>query len=470
MPKKQQKKMKENSFNEIVLAIKDTIKGTEWENRVMLVGGCVRDLLMGNNPNDIDLLIDGDINAGIDFANFMGKGHTVVVYPTYGTAMFHFMGEKIECVAPRKEKYKSDSRNPIVESATLKEECLRRDFTINSMYINVSTNETIDETGLGKKDIENHVIRSTSRPDIIFSDDPLRMLRAIRFSSRFGWKIEKETYDGILKNAKRIEIITQERITDEINKILLSNNPSMGLQLIYDTGLMQYILPEFMNIINMKQNKYHFGTVWEHTLSVVENTESILENRLAALFHDLGKYKSISTDENGNVHFYKHELFSADLTEEILKRMKYSNNTIKCVKKAVIEHMRTKSFGDTCENVKDKTIRKLQYDLGSYKDLCLDVINADNLSHAKDYCMPNQVRIIKEKFQHMDKNGLGCQKIVLPVNGNDIMSTCNLKPSELVKKALEWLKSQYINDPNKYKNKGECLKAVKSYLNNFQTK
>ena len=393
MPKKQQKKMKENSFNEIVLAIKDTIKGTEWENRVMLVGGCVRDLLMGNNPNDIDLLIDGDINAGIDFANFMGKGHTVVVYPTYGTAMFHFMGEKIECVAPRKEKYKSDSRNPIVESATLKEECLRRDFTINSMYINVSTNETIDETGLGKKDIENHVIRSTSRPDIIFSDDPLRMLRAIRFSSRFGWKIEKETYDGILKNAKRIEIITQERITDEIN-----------------------------------------------------------------------------TDENGNVHFYKHELFSADLTEEILKRMKYSNNTIKCVKKAVIEHMRTKSFGDTCENVKDKTIRKLQYDLGSYKDLCLDVINADNLSHAKDYCMPNQVRIIKEKFQHMDKNGLGCQKIVLPVNGNDIMSTCNLKPSELVKKALEWLKSQYINDPNKYKNKGECLKAVKSYLNNFQTK
>lgn len=460
--------MKENSFNEIVSAIKDFIKGTKWENKVMLVGGCVRDLLMGNEPNDIDLLIDGDINAGIEFANFIGKDHTVVVYPTYGTAMFHFMGEKIECVAPRKEKYKSDSRNPVVESATLKEECLRRDFTINSMYINVSTNEIIDETGLGKKDIENHVIRSTSRPDIIFSDDPLRMLRAIRFSSRFGWEIEKDTFNGILKNTKRIEIITQERITDEINKILLSNNPSMGLQLIYDTGLMQYVLPEFMNIINMNQNKYHFGTVWEHTLSVVKNTQPILENRLAALFHDLGKYKTVSTDENGNVHFYKHELFSGDLAEEILKRMKYSNKTINAVKKAVIEHMRTKSFGDRCEKVKDKTIRKLQYDLGAYQDLCLDVINADNISHAKEYCMPNQVKIIKDKINYMNENGLGCETIILPVNGNDIMETFSLNPCSDIKKTLNWLKNQYISNPNKYKIKEECLKAAKSYLNNVK--
>lgn len=460
--------MKENNFEKIVSAIRVSIKGTEWENKVMLVGGCVRDLLMGNEPNDIDLLIDGDINAGINFANFMGKGHTVVVYPTYGTAMFHFMGEKIECVAPRKEKYKSDSRNPIVESATLKEECLRRDFTINSMYINISTNEVIDETKLGKKDIENHIIRSTSNPDIIFSDDPLRMLRAIRFSSRFGWEIENETLNGIVKNVKRIEIISQERITDEISKILVSSNPQKGLQLIYSTGLMTYILPEFINIIDMKQNKYHFGTVWEHTLSVVKNTKPILENRLAALFHDLGKYKTVTTDENGNVHFYKHELFSGDLTEAILKRMKYSNNIIKSVKKAVIEHMRTKSFGDDCANVKDKTIRKLQYDLGEYKELCLDVINADNLSHAKEYCMPNQVEIIKEKFNYMNLNGLGCEKILLPVNGNDIMSTFGLKPSEIIKKALNWLKSQYIVNPNKYKDKEQCLKSVKSYLNNFK--
>ena len=458
--------MIKNNFNNIVSSIKELIKGSEWENRVMLVGGCVRDILMGNEPNDIDLLIDGDINAGIDFAKFISNNHTVVVYPTYGTAMFHFMGEKIECVAPRKEKYKSDSRNPIVESATLKEECLRRDFTINSMYINISTGEIIDETSLGKKDISDQIIRSTSSPDIIFSDDPLRMLRAIRFSSRFGWIIENETLKGIIKNAKRIEIVSQERITDEINKILISKHPAMGLKLIYDTGLMNYILPEFINIIDMGQNKYHFGTVWEHTLSVVEHTQPILINRLSALFHDLGKYKTISKDEKGNIHFYKHELVSGDLTELILKRMKYSNAIIKAVKKAVLEHMRTKCFGDDCGNVKDKTIRKLQYDLGSYWDLCLDLINADNLSHAEGYCMPNQVRIIKEKSFDMESKGLGCRNISLPVNGNDIMTEFNIEPSEIIKDSLNWLKNQYIINPEKFKIKENCLKAIKSFLNN----
>lgn len=458
--------MIENNFNDIVSKIKNAIAGTEWENRVMLVGGCVRDLLMGNEPNDVDLLIDGNINAGIDFANFMGKGHTVVIYPTYGTAMFHFMGEKIECVAPRKEKYKSDSRNPIVESATLREECVRRDFTINSMYINITTGDIIDETGLGRKDIVDHIIRSTSEPDIIFSDDPLRMLRAIRFASRFGWAIEHKTLNGIIKNAKRIEIISQERITDEINKILISSHPSMGLKLIHDTGLMEYVLPEFMNIINIGQNKYHFGTVWEHTLSVVEHSQPILPNRLGALFHDLGKYKTLSKDKDGNIHFYKHELISGDLADLILKRMKYPNSIIKSVKKAVTEHMRTKCFGDDCANVKDKTIRKLQYDLGSYWDLCLDVINADNVSHAKEYCMPNQVPNIKERSRIINEAGLGCKTITLPVNGNDIMSEFNMSPSEKIKDILEWLKKRYISDPSKFKIKEECLKSIKSYINN----
>lgn len=447
--------------NKILLSIKDTIKNTEYENRVMVVGGYVRDLIMGNQSNDIDLLIDGDINAGIDFAIWFCdkmKLHPPLCYGLYGTAMFNFMGEKIECVAPRSEKYKDDSRNPIVESCTIEEECLRRDFTINSMFINISTDELYDFSGKGLNDLNSKIIRSTSNPNVIFNQDALRMLRCIRFASRYGWEIEKKTMQGIIDNVERIQIITQERVTDEINKILLTKKPSVGLRMLEKTGLLQYVLPDFVEMVNLEQNEYHFGTAWEHTLMVVDNTKPILENRVAALFHDLGKIKTKTVDENGKIHFYNHENVSAFLSEVRMKTMKYPNDIIKRVRKAVNAHMRTKSFGDDCAKLKDKSVRKLQLALGDTFELTMDLIDADNRAHKSDHCMPNQVRLIKERSNKLVEQGLDAFKLRLPVNGEDIISYKNIEPGPKVKLYLDYLTKLWLNNP--LITKEECFKHI----------
>lgn len=449
--------------NKILLAIKNAIKDTQYDNKVMVVGGYVRDLIMGIPSNDIDLLIDGDINAGIDFAIWFCKKmnlHEPLIYGLYGTAMFNFMGEKIECVAPRTEKYKDDSRNPIVTGCSIEEECLRRDFTINSMFINISTGELYDFSGEGLNDIQNHIIRATSDPNIIFAQDALRIMRCVRFSSRYGWDIESSTYNGIKNNVERIKIITQERITDEINKILLTKKPSIGLKILKDTNLLELVLPEVFKLIGLKQNKFHFADAWGHTLMVVDNSAPIIENRLAALFHDIGKIKTQTIDDKGNVHFYKHEFVGSKLTENILKRMKYSNDIISKVCFTIFNHMRTKSYGDDANAVSDKAIRKLQCDLGDNLDLVLDVINADNNAHSKEHCMPNQVKNIYKRIDSL-KNPSFSGKIILPVNGDDIINIKNIKPSPLIKEILDVLKDKFLENPDITKE--ECIDIIKNY-------
>ena len=448
--------------------IKDIIKDTEYENHVFLVGGAVRDKLMGNPIKDIDLCIDLP-NGGIEFATWIMKtlgefkqDTRPVVYPTYGTAMFTllaFPGIDIECVQTRKEQYHdSNSRNPETAYGTLEEDCYRRDLTINSLYQNISTDEIVDITGIGIDDIKNQIIRTPCDPNITYTDDPLRMLRCIRFASRYGWEIEEKTMQGIIDNVERIQIITQERVTDEINKILLTKKPSVGLRMLEKTGLLQYVLPDFVEMVNLEQNEYHFGTAWEHTLMVVDNTKPILENRVAALFHDLGKIKTKTVDENGKIHFYNHENVSAFLSEVRMKTMKYPNDIIKRVRKAVNAHMRTKSFGDDCAKLKDKSVRKLQLALGDTFELTMDLIDADNRAHKSDHCMPNQVRLIKERSNKLVEQGLDAFKLRLPVNGEDIISYKNIEPGPKVKLYLDYLTKLWLNNP--LITKEECFKHI----------
>lgn len=448
--------------------IKGIIKDTKYENHVFLVGGAVRDKLMGNPIKDIDLCIDLP-NGGIEFATWIMKtlgefkqDTRPVVYPTYGTAMFTllaFPGVDIECVQTRKEQYHdSNSRNPETAYGTLEEDCYRRDLTINSLYQNILTDEIVDITGKGIDDIKNQIIRTPCDPNITYTDDPLRMLRCIRFASRYGWEIEEKTMQGIIDNVERIQIITQERITDEINKILLTKKPSIGLRMLEKTGLLQYVLPDFVEMVNLEQNEYHFGTAWEHTLMVVDNTKPILENRVAALFHDLGKIKTKTVDENGKIHFYNHENVSAFLSEVRMKTMKYPNNIIKRVRKAVNAHMRTKSFGDDCAKLKDKSVRKLQLALGDTFELTMDLIDADNRAHKSDHCMPNQVRLIKERSDKLVEQGLDAFKLKLPVNGEDIISYKNIEPGPKVKSYLDYLTKLWLNNP--LITKEECFKHI----------
>lgn len=446
------------------------IKGTKWENHIFMVGGAVRDTIMGHPIKDIDLCIDLP-NGGVEFAEWMGEitNQNVVTYPTYGTAMFQLSGNdggsdkvQIECVQTRKEQYHDESsRNPETAFGTLEEDCYRRDLTINSLYQNVSTGEILDLTGKGMDDIKNCIIRTPCDPNITFSDDPLRMMRCIRMSCRFNFEIVPKTLQGIIDNAERIQIITQERITDEINKILLTKKPSVGLELLRTTGLLQYVLPDLAQTIGIGQNEYHFGDVFEHTIMVVDNTQPILENRIAALFHDLGKIKTKTVGEDGRIHFYNHENVSAFLCDVRLRTMKYPNDTIKRVRKAVNAHMRTKSFGDDCAKLKDKSIRKLQYDLGDTFDLTMDLIDADNRAHKSDHCMPNQVRIIKEKSNEMINDGYACFKLNLPINGDDIIEFKGIdKPGPIVKTYLDYVIKLWLNNPKITKE--ECFKHIKN--------
>ena len=464
--------MKVEIKNKDIEEIRAVIRNTQYEGRVYVVGGFVRDLLLGRKNDDIDLLIDGNIQAGINFAKwFCGKKriydekNNPLVYGLYGTAMIHYDGKKIECVAPRKEKYTDGSRNPLVEGCTLEEESVRRDFTINSMFINISTGELVDFSGKGLDDLKQGVIRSTGEPDLIFSQDPLRMLRAIRFSCKLGFPIEEKTLEGIKRNVFGISIISQERITEEFNKIMVSDRPSYGLELIRTTGLLPYILPEFVSMVGMEQNGYHFGTVWEHTLKVVDNIQPILEYRLAALFHDLGKTLTKTVGENGKIHFYGHEVKSCEMVKDILPRMKYPNKVTNAVKIGSLFHMRF-NLDDTPQ---DKTIRKFLYYVGEdYFELVLALMEADNKGMKPEYLRLEELAVLRKRIYDMINNGDFDFNAKLPVDGNDIKQVLEINDSPIIKRIKEHLINCYFKKLKRMMDKDYCIRIIKEYYKQLE--
>ena len=447
--------MTKEKYIQICDYLQNIIENTKFYGVTHIVGGAVRDELMNNPIKDIDLCIELP-NGGIEFANWLYEqkllSHEPVVYPTYGTAMFilkEFPDIELEAVQTRKEQYKDkNSRNPEVVFGTLEEDIMRRDLTINSICYDISRNVYVDLTGKGYNDIENHIIRVTSDPDIVYSDDALRILRTIRFSSRFGWVIEKETFEGMKRNVDRLSIITKERIQDELNKMLMCDSPVRAMEIIKEIGAMKYIIPELELTYGLKQNKYHFGTVWQHTMKVLDNVKNTLslEVRMAALLHDIGKIKTKTIDKNGHVHFYQHEIASSEMCDTILRRLKYSNDFIKTVQVLVRNHMRCKNWKDDCSKMKDKSLRKMEYELGNNLYKCLRIIDADNKAHAEKYCMPNQVSHIVERLKYFKENGLSMKNYKLPVDGNDVMKYLGIPPCNEVKKCLDWLlKFAFVN-------------------------
>lgn len=460
--------------NELYIEIKEylgkLIKGTEWENHVYTVGGCVRDEIMGSEIKDIDLCVNLP-SGGIRFAEWLrDKGQAmqgVTVYPNYGTAMLHlntFPEIELEFVQTRKEKYIDHScRNPETAFGTIEDDCMRRDLTINALYCNVSTGEIVDITGKGVEDIRNHIIRTPNDPDVIYDDDPLRILRCIRFASRYGWEIEKETYEGMVRNVDRLEIITKERVKEELDKMLTCQHPVMAMELLRKTGAMHYVISELEETYDMTQNEYHFGTVWEHTMTVLERLNSAkLELRMAALLHDIGKIR-VRTEEGGKVHFLQHELAGAEMVDELLRPLKYSNDFIRETIFLVKNHMLTKSWGDNCEHMKDKTLRKWQYVCGTeerFRNLML-LIDADNNAHAPEYCMPHQVELILQRTEEMKAESTAMFGYKLPLTGKDVMEIKGIGSGPQVKECLDYLlKLAFVNP---LRDKEETMKHLKGY-------
>lgn len=462
--------MTQEIYNKIKNFLGELIKDTEWEGHVYAVGGCVRDEIMGNEIKDIDLCVSLQ-QGGIRFAQWLrDNDHTlkgVTVYPNFGTAMLHlkaFPDVELEFVQTRKEKYIDHScRNPETAFGSLEDDCMRRDLTINALYSNVSTGEIVDITGRGVEDIKNHVIRTPNDPDVIYDDDPLRILRCIRFASRYGWEIERETYDGMVRNVHRLDIITKERVKDELDKMLTCQHPVMAMELLRSTGAMHYVIPELEQTYNMEQNVYHFGTVWEHTMAVIENLKSNrLDLRMAALLHDIGKVRKRTIDD-GKVHFVEHEMASADMVNEILRRLKYSNDFIAEVAFLAQHHMTCKHWGDKCEIFRKKKLRKLQYLCGTeerFRNLML-IIDADNNSHAADRCMPHQVEIILQLTKQMKAEGSAMFGYKLPLTGKDVMEIKDLQPGPQVKECLDYLMKLAFVNP--LRDRDEFIVHLKGY-------
>ena len=472
--------MIKEDFLKITEYIGGIIKGTSFEGHVFAVGGSVRDLHMGNDIKDIDLVIDLP-HGGVDFANWckdQGYTKTVVIYETYGTAMFKFKqfpGEEIECVMTRGEKYEDpESRNPVTVFAPLEEDAIRRDLTINALYYNISTGETLDLVG-GLDDIANHIIRTTNQdPDVVFDDDPLRILRVVRFATRYGWEIERKTYKSMKKHARRLKIITKERIQTELNKILMSKRAIMGIDYMHKLGVMEYVIPEFEKCYGLTQNRYHFGDVAAHTMAVLEHHCTLFEpnlvERLACLLHDIGKVAT-RTVKDGKVHFYDHEYVGADMAGSILRDLKYDNDTIKEVQFLIRNHMRTKQAGDGGKYIKDKTLNKMLYECKTFERFksLMRIIECDNLSHAHDCCIYNQYCGLVDKVcnseDHMRMFGYK-----LPVDGNEIMETLDIPAGPLIAEINKRLLNQAFLDPGI--SKGRCInllpkikKEAEQYLN-----
>lgn len=460
--------MTREEFKKIANYIRDIIKDTPWYQHVYIVGGSVRDFYMGNDIKDIDLVIDLP-NSGVDFANWckdQGYTKTVVIYETYGTAMFmfkQFPGEEIECVMTRGEKYEDkESRNPVTVFADINEDAIRRDLTINALYYNVSTGEILDLVG-GQEDIKNHIIRTTNKnPDIVFDDDPLRSLRIIRFATRYGWEIEKKTYESMKKYSKRLKIITKERIQAEFNKILMSENAVMGINMLHDIGAMTFIVPEFEKCYGLTQNRFHFGDVAEHTLAVLDyhckHFDADLTERLACFLHDIGKTVT-RTVKDGKVHFYNHEYVGAELTGDILRELKYDNDTIKKVQFLIRNHMRTKQAGDGAKYIKDKSLHKLLYECKTFEMFksLMRIIECDNEAHAKDCCIHNQYSelVAKVELEGSHSKMFGYK---LPVTGEDIMSVLGLEPGPIIAEINKRLLNQAFMDPEISKER--CIKLL----------
>lgn len=463
--------------------IASQIKGTKWENNVFLAGGAVRDSIMNLNIKDIDLVVRNIPNGGVEFAEWFciknkiykpGKldnvGGNPVIFRTYGTAKFDLRGIKykghdlskveVECVMTRKEQYKDKNRKPDVTPGTLKDDVDRRDFTVNSLLQDLSTGEILDLTGMGRQDIKDGIIRTPLDPDIIFSEDPLRILRAIRFAVKYNWKLPRFMLLALKKNAQKIEYISKERIQDELNKILISPNPDKGLRLIQWTNLSKYIMPEWNALVGLTQNKYHDKTVDKHIMDVVRGVPADLKTRLIAAFHDIGKAKTkeIIDDE---VHFYKHELIGANMAADIMKRLKYPTDIIKAVKLGVENHMRLKGSGIHGEIISDKALRKLRLDLGDHLEQILDVMHSDNIAHDSAHNMPDQIPGIRKRLsllQSIPKS----QHVKLPLSGNDLIKIFNLKPGKIIGDLLKKLEDFYFENPEM--SKEEAIEIIKKLL------
>ncbi len=427
-----------------------------------VVGGYVRDLFLERPSNDIDVVVVG---SGIQVANALkqqlGKRAYISVFRNFGTAQVKYKDMEVEFVGARKESYSHDSRKPVVEDGTLEDDQNRRDFTINAMAICLNKErfgELVDPFN-GLADMEDKIICTPLDPDITFSDDPLRMMRCVRFASQLNFQIEDETFDALGRNAERIKIISGERIVDELNKIMMTDQPSRGFVDLYRCGLLPLIIPELtaLDIVETRNGRAHKNNFY-HTLEVLDNVarqSHSLWLRWAALFHDVGKPRSKRWDNQMGWTFHNHNYLGAKMIPGIFRRMKLPMDAkMKYVQKMVDLHMRPIVIAD--EEVTDSAVRRLMNDAGDDIDDLMTLCEADITSKnvvRKQRFLEN-FRTVREKLADLKEKDY--KRLLQPcIDGNEIMEMFHLSPCREVGTLKQTLKDAVLD--NKVANEREPL-------------
>ena len=427
-----------------------------------VVGGYVRDLFLERPSNDIDVVVVGSgIQVASELKKMLGKKAHLSVFRNFGTAQVKYKDTEVEFVGARKESYQHDSRKPIVEDGTLEDDQNRRDFTINALAVCLNKDrfgELVDPFD-GVYDMEDGIIATPLDPDVTFSDDPLRMMRCVRFATQLNFQIEPETYEALSRNADRLKIISGERIADEMNKIMLSKHPSSGFYYLKDTGLLELIMPELcaMDKVETRNGRAHKNN-YDHTMEVLENVCKHSDNlwlRWAALLHDIGKPKSKRWDNQIGWTFHNHNNIGAKMIPSMFRRMKLPMDAkMKYVQKLVELHMRPIVIAD--EEVTDSAVRRLMNDAGDDIDdlmtLCEADITSKNMQRKQKFL--DNFRIVREKLKDLQERDY--KRLLQPcIDGNEIMEIFHLKPSREVGTLKQTLKDAVLD--NKVANEREPL-------------
>jgi putative nucleotidyltransferase with HDIG domain len=404
---------------------------------VYIVGGYVRDQLLGKKVKDTDIVVLG---SGVEFAKKVAKdfGRTnLILFENFGTAMLPLDDRKLEFVGARKESYSKNSRKPHIEDGTLNDDLLRRDFTVNAMAasLNAKIFGQLVDPFEGQSDLRSGILRTPLDPEITFDDDPLRIMRAMRFSAQLGFTLDPRVLEAAGKMAKRLAIVSQERISDEFLKIMSSSRPSVGLQMMYDSSVMEIVFPEIAQMAGVDQRKdYHHKDVFRHTLQVVDKVSDVSDNlwlRMAALLHDIAKPKTKVFVPGTGWTFHGHEDLGARMVKKIFQRMRFPLEHVPYIEKLIRLHLRPQALVD--DGVKDSAVRRLLFETGNDIDDLMTLCRADITS--KNQKLIEQVKqnydlVIKKMAEVEEKDRI--RNWQPPLRGEEIMQVCGLTEGPMV--------------------------------------
>ena len=432
-----------------LLKLIDTYKSDK-NIEIYLVGGFVRDLIINRTSKDIDFLTIGKPYDLVSFLSKKIKNSSYSIYKNFGTASLKFKDYIFEFVGSRKESYSIDSRNPNIKMGSFKDDIKRRDFTINSLSISLNKNDfgLVIDLFDGKNDLKNKIIKTCLEPETTFIDDPLRMLRAVRFATQLSFDIENITFQGIINNKERIKILSYNRISDELNKIIMTDKPSYGFKLLLASGLLKLIFPEMYNLKGKEKiNSHTHKDNFYHTLEVLDNVSKVSDSlwlRWAAILHDIAKPLTKRYNEKVGWTFHGHEDLGSKMVPKIFKRLNLpTNHHMKFVKKLVRLHLRPIAL--VKDNITDSAIRRLLYEAGNDIEMLMILCKADitskNDEKVKKYL--NNFAKVEKKMEIVEKNDK-IKNFQPPIRGDEIINTFAINPSKIVGEIKDEIKERIL--------------------------